>query len=461
MAEHMPDRALIFRTSTKLALQYSALYSLLVVVVVVISYFIARYEITEWALGWMQADAPSFEAILSKSGDEGLRRAIQNAADINSERSKLYGLFSPDLKYLAGNFPNLPAANLSTATYAELGLEAQENETNFTYWLRIDQVGPFLVVQGTSDEVISEVLSALVLSLVIGFLLFLALGLLLGRRVGSITEQRVAAIFRTLVSAASGNFDARINPEARGDDLWLVETKIDGTLAQLSNTVEAQKQISVDIAHDLRSPLQNVRQNVESLECNPRFEDIKAQALQAVDELSSTFQSLLEIAGLTAADGIAMQRVNVHELVDTVDALFSSDAQDAGIGFSTFVDPELEAISGDRNLLVQMIANLLENGLKYCRSGDQITLRIVLRENEVIVRVEDTGPGIPSAHHDRVFNRFHRLDTARNSPGVGLGLALVRAIAEAHGGTAEIVPTKTGTVIDIAGLTKVERETSH
>lgn len=452
MSERPNDRSLVFRTSNKLALQYSILYSILLVLVLAISYFVSWFELTEWALDWMRDDAVSFQTILESGGEESLKLAVQNAADINAEKSKLYGLFTQDREYLSGSIPMLPFDESASATYDQLGLDLSGEGEHQSYWIRIDRVGEFLVAQGTSNNVISELLQAFGLSLLIGFILLLALGLFLGRRVGRITEDRVAAISNTLDAAAGGDFAARINPHPRGDDLWLVESKIDGTLAQLSSTVDAQKQVSVDIAHDLRSPLQRVRQNIELLLEGPGFEINRSRALQAIDELNSTFQSLLEISGLSGANRINPGPVDVRELVQFIEELYLPDASDAGIRFRSVVDPQIEVISGDRNLLAQMIGNLIENSLKYCGTGDEVTLRIVVRPDRIYLRVEDTGPGIPPDHAERVFNRFHRVDPSRNSPGVGLGLALVRAIAEAHGGSAKLIPAKVGTIIEVAGL---------
>ena len=403
MNDHQQNRPLVFRTSNKLTLQYSLLYSLLVVVVFVFAFFLSRFEMTDWALDLMRDDAPAFQEILARDGETGLVRAVDTAAKINLHRSRIYGLFDADGTHIAGGLSLFPPQDTPLATHDQLGLDHTEFDEPISYWLRIDEVGDYTIVQGTSDEVISELLEPFVIALLSGFFLLIALGLYLGRRVGRITEKRVLAISGALDAASTGNFAARIKAEPRGDDLWLVENEIDRTLSKLSNAVAAQKQVSIDIAHDLRSPLQRVRQNVERLVEGTDFEERKVRALQNIDELSATFQSLLDIAGLSNGTHLQLERVPVEDMVQVIEELYLPEFSASGIQFSSFVDPEVSAVSGDKNLLLQMIGNLIENCLKYCAAGDEVTLRIVKRSGKVDIRVEDGGPGIPADHHDRAL----------------------------------------------------------
>lgn len=208
------------------------------------------------------------------------------------------------------------------------------------------------------------------------------------------------------------------------------------------------------IAHDLRSPLTRLRARLEvaylDVEAGKgNAEEALAQALDDTDGVLKTFGAVLAIARLQAA-GQAPNPTNIDPAVLGADIaeLYEPLCEDKGIDFKAELVPDL-TIRGNQEFLAQALANILDNAVKYTPPGGAIMLRVRRRSSgEVEFSVTDTGPGVPEEDRERVVERFVRLENSRNEPGAGLGLSLVGAVAEAHGGRLELAegPGKVGEI---------------
>lgn len=198
------------------------------------------------------------------------------------------------------------------------------------------------------------------------------------------------------------------------------------------------------IAHDLRSPLTRLRARMEVA-----LLDVEAgkgdptraleQALQDADGVLKTFNAVLAIARLQAARNAPDQTTfNPEEIAAGVAELYEPVCEDKGVEFKAEVTPGLAA-RGNREFIAQALANLIDNAVKYTPEGGAVMFRVRRRSSgEIEFSVTDTGPGVPEEDRDRVIQRFVRLENSRSQPGVGLGLSLVSAVAEAHGGRLEL-----------------------
>ena len=198
------------------------------------------------------------------------------------------------------------------------------------------------------------------------------------------------------------------------------------------------------IAHDLRSPLTRLRARLEVAHLDVEAgkgdpEQALAQALEATDGVLKTFAAVLAIARLQAAGTAPNQALfNPSELAANIAELYEPLCEDKGLDFDAEFGKDLQA-RGNQEFLSQALSNIIDNAIKYTPSGGAVMLRVRRRSSgEVEFSVTDTGPGVPEADRERVIQRFVRLENSRSEPGSGLGLSLVAAVAEAHGGRLEL-----------------------
>jgi signal transduction histidine kinase len=191
--------------------------------------------------------------------------------------------------------------------------------------------------------------------------------------------------------------------------------------------------VSSGIAHDLRTPLGHVRQTLESALSSPDPAAPVAQAIAQLDTVLETFAALLRIAELEhGAQRAGFAPVNLSETVAAVAGAYRPVIEDHGQTLSLDVQPDVTT-SGDRALIMQVCANLLDNAVRHAGHGARIAVTLSAARRGICLTVADTGPGVPALEYQNLTRPFYRLDPSRSSPGNGLGLSLVAAIARLHG----------------------------
>jgi signal transduction histidine kinase len=256
----------------------------------------------------------------------------------------------------------------------------------------------------------------------------LVLGLAGGWLIGRSVARRAAAMDGALAAVQRGELDRRLQVGTGGDEFDRLAARINATLDRVQALMAALRQVTDDIAHDLRTPLTRLRQRLDAAAEAPTAEAIAAAQLEA-DALLDIFAALLRIAQVEAGTRRAgFTRVDLSAIAESVAEVYAPAAAERGQRLDTAIAPGV-TLAGDPALLTQMLANLVENAVRHGREGGCVALTVTGRE----VIVADDGPGIPPEERERVFRRFHRLDAARATPGSGLGLALVKAVAELHG----------------------------
>ena len=261
-------------------------------------------------------------------------------------------------------------------------------------------------------------------------------------------DRRLAGVDHTMHQVAEGDLTARLALSGRGDDLDRIASTINGALARLEGVVEAMAQVSTDIAHDLRTPLHHLRIRIESAAARaaagqPVADDL-ADALQQTDAIDATFAALLRIAQIEAGSRTArFQPLALGPLLTDVVDIYAAVAADAGLVL-TLGPLAAGRISGDAELLTQMFANLVENAIRHCPPGTAIACTLVEAQGRLNATIADTGPGIPLAEREKVLRRLYRLEKSRRSAGTGLGLSLVKAIADLHQATLSLTDTRAG-----------------
>ncbi|WP_366942634.1 HAMP domain-containing sensor histidine kinase [uncultured Sulfitobacter sp.] len=276
-------------------------------------------------------------------------------------------------------------------------------------------------------------LNILWISLLPTVLIALSGGLILARR----SQRHVEVIRAALERITGGDLGARVVTGKRwSDDLVRIGGAVNTMADAQERSVTALRQVSSDIAHDLKTPVQRVSLQLEALQevvKETQASELVAQTRAEVEGIASVFQSLLQLAQVeNGALKAAFAPVDLAQLCLTMVDVYEPSAQNAGQTISCDVAPDVQ-VMGEKNLLGQMIANLLENALRHSGTGSKISLSLVCRAGTAELTVADTGPGIPEEERARVVQRLYRLDRSRNTPGNGLGLSLVDGVARLHG----------------------------
>jgi len=276
-------------------------------------------------------------------------------------------------------------------------------------------------------EAAEEAREALFLAGVLAVVLAIVMGGILGLR----AQRRLNRVDRTLREVAAGNLGARIAAGRSRDDLDDLSGRVDGALDQLEQLMQQTRQLSANIAHDLRTPLTRLRVQLDQMEAmgDGTQTDTLQTAQGEVDKLLVIFDGLLRIARLEVrGDHGARTLVDLGTLVTDLAETYAPIAEDSGHVLTWGLDGA-ESVFADRALLFQLLANLVENALRHTPAGSEVRSEAAATS----LRVCDTGPGVPTATLERLTQPLFQVDASRSNGGSGLGLALVQAIADRHG----------------------------
>ncbi|TDT92653.1 signal transduction histidine kinase [Azorhizobium sp. AG788] len=274
---------------------------------------------------------------------------------------------------------------------------------------------------------------ALVMILILG----LAGGVFVTRRV----LKRIDAMNATTERIMAGDLTGRLQVNGTGDEFDRLAQSLNAMLERIESLMAGLKEVSDNIAHDLKTPLTRLRNRAEEALRGATTEDEWRSALETTieesDGLIRTFDALLMIARAEAGQARAsMVEVDLADITENVAELYEPLADEQGLDLVTEIAPA--SIVGLRELLAQALSNLIDNAIKYGVPRDGVRGRIVVslhrQDGFAVLSVTDSGPGIPDADRDRVVERFVRLEASRSRPGSGLGLSLVAAVARLHGG---------------------------
>lgn len=273
-------------------------------------------------------------------------------------------------------------------------------------------------------------------------LVTVALGVVIGLLFSRTLLHRVEAVNKTARAIRGGDLSQRIPQTGSGDELDDLSANLNSMLDQIERLMHGMRDVSDNIAHDLRSPLTRIKSRLtDALEDGD--DQARDEALRATiddsEKLLATFNALLSIARIQSGEGAgAMTPIDIVAIAEEVAELYEPAAQDAGFTLTLITAPT-PPVKGSRELVSQAVANFLDNALKYAEGGSRIELKVEpTRNGGAMLSVADDGPGVKPEDRARIFERFVRLEESRSTPGSGLGLSLVSAIARAHSATIEL-----------------------
>ena len=348
-------------------------------------------------------------------------RAIAGASELDGERGDRFGIIlraADDLADLPRPFRTVTEAGGGTI---DLEQDFRQAEAWRVLVLTDSEGSPVVAAMALDDgEDALEVLGGIFWTTV---LLVVGLTLLVGFLAGLIAQRRLRRINGALTALAAGNLSARTGITRNKDDLDDIARQVDVTGGELERLVAQTRHLSASLAHDLRTPLARLRSRLESL---PAGEE-RGAALEEAERLTGIFDTIMRVARIEAAQGTdGFEQIDLADLMEDLADTFGPVVEDEGKLLIVDVSAP-GTVFGDRQMLVQAIANLIQNAIRH--GGNEITL---LAHGQSI-GVQDDGIGVDPMQYSEIVKPMVRLDTARKSEGTGLGLALVRAVADRHG----------------------------
>lgn len=431
----------LLRTAT---FRFAALYVLLfagsAVVLGLAVYVMARAAMLEQTATRVEAEVATLRAEYQRHGLAGLEAAV--AARGQGRAALDYLVQAADGRRLAGEIP--PVGSRRGWFDARLGVSNEEEVApEMLRALAVDLGGGLTLVVGDDLARVTEVEEAILRAFASAIGVVVVLGALGGLLLSWAFLRRVDAIVRTAEAIIDGDLARRIALRGTGDDLDHLAITLNRMLDRIAALMESLRQVSADIAHDLRTPLSRLLQRLERARATARsiaeYEAAVADATGEVQELLRTFTALLRIAQVEGGERRAsFHDIDLGALAATVADAFRPAVEDEQHTLTTDIAPGIW-VRGDQELLTQLLVNLIENALRHTPAGTCIALVVRPRpRGSAELRVQDNGPGVPADERARVTERFYRCERSRSTPGNGLGLSLVAAVADLHGAALHI-----------------------
>jgi signal transduction histidine kinase len=386
-----------------------------------------------------------------QSGRDGLAALIQQRVADRSFAGNVYLLADPSLAPLAGNLKAWPSSAAAASGWTEFrGTEQPPDAANRPLLRAMLETLPngdrLLVGSDISDldRFTDRIKIAVILGIALIFMLAGVASILVTRR----TVGRIESINATSRAIMLSGLDKRIPLRGTHDEWDRVAENLNLMLDRIETLMGEVKQVSDNVAHDLRTPLTRMRGRLEKAYHGPRIgeddQSLIGDTIADLDAVLRIFSSLTRIAQIEAqARKGAFRTVNLVEITSEVVELYDAAAEQDGTRLTIAGDHEV-LVSGDRDLIFDAIANLVDNAIKHGRAGGEVVVTNETIDGQPVVSIADDGPGIPIDQCEHVFKRFYRLEQSRYTPGNGLGLSLVAAVARLHGARIELLDNAPG-----------------
>jgi len=435
-----PGLSLLRTTTFRLALAQAGIVLVFVLALLGYVYFAT--------VGQLNADSDlladqEYAALDRAYGEGGIRRLNQEVVERAARQGPLlYVLAESNGTVITGDFQQLPQLPAGAAERVDFSFERVDEDGAAIRGRARGQVGrllngPILLVArdlGDSALISGRITSALWTVALFGVVLSIASGL-----IGSwLASRRVEALASTAHDVMSGDITSRAPVRGENDEFDTLAIAINAMLDRLQHLMQVSRTAGDAIAHDLRSPLTRFRQKLEAALENPPDVDADRDALRVAleeaDSVLDTFAAVLKLARVEGNVTWRFERVNATGILRELVDFYEPAAEDVQRSLKGEVEDGLY-IYGEPGLFTQAVSNLIENALKYTYEGGRVEVRAVRRaDGRIEIAVSDDGPGIAPEDRDRVLDRFVRLESARSTPGAGLGLSLVAAVARLHKG---------------------------
>lgn len=438
----------IFRTTPfRLTLLFLAMFSAAAAAFLAYAYLATAGEVNRRADAEILREMNALEALYRNGGAAALNQALIERAV--GERPFLYLLRKKDGQRITGSIEESPVEEVGPGenwtTFQVTDTDMDGSEVKRTARGMEERLsGGELLFVGADVSQSEGFVTGIVRALWGAGALVILLGLAGGAAVSRNVSRHMAGLNDTIAAVRAGDLKARARVRGARDEYDELAEGLNEMLDRLERSMGGLRHAGDAIAHDLRSPLTRLRARMEAalIEVEAGKGDPKqalVQALDDADNVLTTFNAVLAIARLQAAGSAPDQTLfDPGELAADMAELYEPLCEEKGLDFKAELIPRL-TVKAARPILAQALANIIDNAIKYTPAGGAVMVRVRRRSSgEIEFSVTDNGPGVPLEDRNRVVQRFVRLENSRNEPGSGLGLSLVAAVAEAHGGRLEL-----------------------
>jgi len=394
--------------------------------------------------------------IYDTSGREGLTQAINRRSNAAHFDGSVYLLSDGSFAPVAGNLKTWPTVR-AEGQWSEFRSDALDPQAAPTQgllratWETLPDGYHLLVGQDITElgRFASKIYAALAFAVLLIFILAAVASVSVTRR----TVGRIESINMTSRAIMESGLGRRIPVRGTQDEWDHLAQNLNSMLERIESLMAEVKQVSDNVAHDLRTPLARMRGRLEKASIDKstpdRDQSLISETMADLDDVLRMFSSLTRISQIEAANRTAGFRVvNLSDIATEVAELFDAAAEAQGGRVDVSGNATLY-IQADRDLLFDAISNLVDNAIKHGRPGGHVSIGLDRKDAEAILSVSDDGPGIPSEEFERVFKRFYRLERSRSMPGNGLGLSLVAAVARLHGASIKLIDNAPGLRVDL------------
>jgi signal transduction histidine kinase len=448
-------RLIVGTHAFRLAALYFLVFAASVLGVLLFVYLTSAGFVERQTEATLDAEITGLAEQYAQRGLSGLIQIVAARSAGDRGDAMIYLVTDPDGKPLVGNIAAWPAGVPTHSAWLSFALERTINGRHEVHPARgrlFVIPGGYRLLVGRDISDAAAFRSEVRTTLLWAGLIALGIGLIGGTVMSRNLLRRVEQVNRTSERVMAGNLSDRVPLRGTKDEFDQLAANLNRMLDQIERLMTAMREVTDDVAHDLRTPLSRLRTRLERALATPSGADPSGGASQAeairaaideADRLLATFNALLRIAELESGAHLDQAApIDLSEVARSAAELYEPVADEKGFALSVVAEPGVR-MSGDWHLLSQALANLLDNTLKYA-GGGLIELRVFHENGQAILEVADHGPGIPEVDRQSVLDRFVRLEPSRTTPGNGLGLSLVRAIALRHDGSVMLEDNKPG-----------------
>lgn len=454
----------ILNTSVfRLSLVYGVLFSVIAAAALISVYKVAENQIKLQVDTRLKLETNILLKNYQNQTVEGLIKKIELYNKKDGRRAYIYTLIHRRNLDITRAIPMEKILENSNQFFADMPLADivddvpdQKKDDKVRLLLTILPGGYQLFVASESKET-QHLLSQLFQATLLAISVIFGLSILIGSFMARNMVRRINTVTKTADNIIEGDLSHRIPVEdKRNNELDRLSRSLNRMLDRNEELMHGMQAVTNNLAHDLRNPLNRIRNRLEAASFKPATEENYAQitdeTIQDIDGVISTFNALLSIAQIES--GVPRQNwdnFSINDLLSDLSETYQIVAEDRNIDWEYSASDNLQ-LSGNKQLIAQLLTNLLDNAFKFTPENGKVTLHVSPVENhptQIDIIISDTGHGIPEKDYENVFKRFHRLDKARSTEGNGLGLSLVKAVADLHRAKIKLDDNKPGLIVKV------------